>query len=113
MSSLTTANIGHELANTPQNSFSIWSTYDVTPLFTLGGGAVFVDSRWTSVANDARVPSYWRFDAMAAYKVTKNFKLQLNIYNLTDEYYFDSLAGAGYAIPGQGRYVSLSGRASF
>ncbi|WP_168202826.1 MULTISPECIES: TonB-dependent receptor [unclassified Tardiphaga] len=113
VSSLTTANIGHELANTPQNSFSIWSTYDVTPLFTLGGGAVFVDSRWTSVANDARVPSYWRFDAMAAYKVTKNFKLQLNIYNLTDEYYFDSLAGAGYAIPGQGRYVSLSGRASF
>ena len=113
VSSLTTANIGHELANTPQNSFSIWSTYDVTPLLTLGGGAVFVDSRWTSVANDARVPSYWRFDAMAAYKVTKNFKLQLNIYNLTDEYYFDSIAGAGYAIPGQGRYVSLSGRASF
>ena len=36
-----------------------------------------------------RVPSYWRFDAMAAYKVTKNFKLQLNVYNLTDEYYFD------------------------
>jgi catecholate siderophore receptor len=80
---------------------------------TVGGGAFYVDSRWTSVANDARIPDYWRFDAMAAYKVTRNFTLQLNVYNLTDEYYFDSAAGAGYAIPGAGRYVSLSGRASF
>jgi catecholate siderophore receptor len=111
--SLTTANIGNELANTPKNSFSIWSTYDMTPDLTVGGGAIFVDSRWTSVTNDGRVPSYWRFDAMAAYKVTKNLKLQLNVYNLTDEYYFDTLAGAGYAVPGQGRYVSLSGRVSF
>ncbi|WP_398472114.1 TonB-dependent receptor [Tardiphaga sp.] len=112
-SSLTPGNIGHELANTPENSFSVWSTYDMSPDLTVGGGAVFVDSRWTSVTNDGRVPSYWRFDAMAAYKVTQNFKLQLNVYNLTDQYYFDTLAGAGYAVPGQGRYVSLSGRVSF
>jgi catecholate siderophore receptor len=111
--SLTTSNIGHELANTPENSFSIWSTYDMSPDVTVGGGAIYVDSRWTSVTNDGRVPGYWRFDAMAAYKVTPNFKLQLNVYNLTDEYYFDSVAGAGYAVPGQGRYVSLSGRVSF
>ena len=25
----------------------------------------------------------------------------------------DTLAGAGYAVPGQGRYVSVSGRATF
>jgi catecholate siderophore receptor len=112
-SSLVAANVGHELQNTPQNSFSVWSTYDITPIVTVGGGAVFVDSRWINVANDGRVPGYWRFDAMASYKVTPNFKLQLNIYNIADEYYFDSLAGAGYAVPGQGRYVSLSGRASF
>lgn len=111
--SLTVANIGHELANTPQNSFSIWSTYDITPLVTVGGGAVFVDSRWINVANDGRVPGYWRFDAMASYKVTQNFKLQLNVYNLANEYYYDTLAGAGYAVPGQGRYVSVSARASF
>lgn len=112
-SSLVAANVGHELANTPQNSFSVWSTYDITPLITVGGGAVFLDSRWTSVTNDGRVPSYWRFDAMASYKVTKNLTMQLNIYNIADEYYYDTLAGAGYAVPGQGRYVALTGRASF
>lgn len=111
--SFTPGNIGHELANTPQNSFSVWSTYDITPLLTVGGGAVFMDARWTSVTNDGRVPSYWRFDAMASYKVTKNFTMQLNIYNIANEYYFDTLAGAGYAVPGQGRYVALTGRASF
>jgi catecholate siderophore receptor len=110
---VTRSNVGNELANTPENSFTIWSTYDMTPDLTVGGGAIYVDSRWTSVSNDGRVPGYWRFDTMAAYKVTQNFKLQLNVYNLTDEYYFDSLAGAGYAVPGQGRYVSLSGRVSF
>ena len=113
LASNTAANVGHQLANTPENSFSIWSTYDITPLWTAGGGAVFVDSRWSGVANDARIGSYWRYDAMASYKVTPNFKMQLNIYNLTDEYYFESIAGAGYAVPGAGRYVSLSGRVSF
>ena len=48
---------------------------------------------------------------MAAYKVTRIFTLQFNIYNIADEYYFDTAAGAGYAIWGAGRYVSLSGRA--
>lgn len=111
--SLTTANIGHQLAMTPRNSFSVFTTYDLDRQWSIGGGAFYVDSRFTSVTNDARIPDYWRFDAMAAYKVDRNLTLQFNIYNIADEYYFDSAAGAGYAIPGQGRYVSLSGRASF
>ena len=98
---------------TPRNSFSVFTTYDLDRQWTIGGGAFYVDSRFTSVTNDARIPDYWRFDAMAAYKVDRNLTLQFNIYNIADEYYFDSAAGAGYAIPGQGRYVSLSGRASF
>jgi catecholate siderophore receptor len=113
LNSQTVANIGHELAMAPKNTFSLFTTYDLTPQWTVGGGAFFVDSRWTSVTNDARIPSYWRLDAMAAYKVNRNFTVQLNVYNLTDEYYFDTAAGAGYAVPGPGRYVSLSGRAQF
>lgn len=113
INSVTTANIGHELAMTPKNSFSLFTTYDVTSKLTIGGGAYYVDSRWIGVANDARIPDYWRFDAMAAYKVNKNFTVQLNVYNIANEYYFDTAAGAGYAVPGAGRYVALSGRASF
>lgn len=111
--SVTTANIGNELAMTPTNSFSLFTTYQIDNKWTVGAGAYYVGSRWTAVANDARIPDYWRFDAMAAYRVNRNFTLQLNVYNLANEYYFDSAAGAGFAVPGAGRYVSLSGRASF
>jgi catecholate siderophore receptor len=113
VNSQTVANIGHELAVTPQNSFSIYTTYDITPQWTIGGGAFYVDSRWSSVTNDGRIPDYWRFDAMTSYKVTRNLAVQFNVYNLADEYYYDTVAGAGYAVPGAGRYYSLSARAQF
>jgi catecholate siderophore receptor len=112
-STINPGNIGHQLAMTPENSFSLWTTYDVTPELTVGGGAYYVDARWSSVANTARIPSYWRFDAMASYKVTRNFTLQLNVYNIADEYYYDTAAGAGFAVPGQERYASLTGRYQF
>ena len=35
-------NEGDPLANTPKHSFSLWSTYAVTPKLTLGGGAYYV-----------------------------------------------------------------------
>ncbi len=43
VSSLVVTNIGHQLGMTPQNSFSIYSTYDITSQFTIGGGAFYVE----------------------------------------------------------------------
>lgn len=113
LDSLNVANIGHELGMTPKNSFSLFTTYDLDSRWTIGGGAFYVDSRWTSVSNDARIPAYWRFDAMASYKVDKNLTMQVNIYNIADTRYYETAAGAGFAVPGAGRYVSLSARAQF
>ena len=59
--------VGQPLPNTPQRSFSMWTT--VTPLehLTLGAGAVYQDV--TTVNNPAsatvayvKVPNFWRFD---------------------------------------------------
>jgi catecholate siderophore receptor len=55
------------------------------------------------------VPSYWRFDAMASYKVTRNSTLQLNLYNLTDAFYFAQYY-QGHAVPASGRSAILSYR---
>jgi catecholate siderophore receptor len=110
VNTLTVANLGNRLANTPTNSGSIYTTYDVTPKWTVGGGAFYVGDRFTSTANAIQVPSYWRYDAMASYKVTEKFILQLNIYNIADTTNYESLAGAGWAVPGPSRYVSLTGR---
>lgn len=113
VSTVTVANIGNRLANTPQHSGSVWTTYDFTPKLTMGGGAFYVGDRFTSVANTSLAPGYWRVDAMAAYKVTDRFTMQLNVYNLADTVNYESLAGAGWVVPGPPRSVSLTGRVQF
>lgn len=102
------ANDGNDLPNTPKNSASLWTTYQVTPKLTIGGGAFYVDDVYGSVANTTMVDSYVRYDAMAAYKLTKNVDLQLNVQNLTDETYYDKAFSTHFANQAAGRTALLS-----
>ncbi|HGM5551527.1 TPA: TonB-dependent receptor [Pseudomonas putida] len=102
------ANDGNELPNTPKNSASLWTTYQVTPKLTLGGGAFYVDDVYGSVANTTMVDSYVRYDAMAAYKLSKNVDLQLNVQNLTNETYYDKAFSTHFANQAAGRTALLS-----
>ncbi len=101
------AEIGKELVNTPPNSFNLWSTYRMRSGFHFGGGARFVDRRFGNTINTRIVNSYWTFDAMASYPISKHLDLKLNLFNLSDEYYFDRIGG-GHIVPGPGRAVMLS-----
>ena len=105
---LNRANEGNELPNTPKNSASVWTTYQVTPKLTIGGGAFYVDDVFGSVANTTMVDSYVRYDAMAAYKLSKNVDLQLNVQNLTDETYYDKAFSTHFANQAAGRTALLS-----
>ncbi|KAB0490099.1 TonB-dependent receptor [Pseudomonas vancouverensis] len=102
------ANNGNELPNTPKNSASLWTTYQLTPKLTIGGGAFYVDDVFGSVANTTMVDSYVRYDAMAAYKLSKNVDLQLNVQNLTDETYYDKAFSTHFANQAAGRTALLS-----
>ncbi len=99
---------GNHIPSTPQNSFSFWTTYQLTQSLTVGGGANYVDSRYGDVTNRIEVPSYWRYDAMAAYRVSKNLDLQLNVQNLTDKRYFDQVYSSHMAHVAAGRTALLS-----
>ena len=94
--------------NTPAHAFSLWTTYDVTQNLQVGGGAFYNSSVWGDLrrraqcANTALVPAWWRFDAMAAYKMTPKVTLQFNVYNLTDKYYYES-AYTNWAVPAASR----------
>ncbi|BAN50193.1 TonB-dependent siderophore receptor [Metapseudomonas resinovorans] len=94
---------GNELPNTPKNSFSLWTTYEVVPKLTIGGGAFYVDDVFGDTNNTVYVPSYWRYDAMASYQLTENVDLQLNVQNLTDEVYYDKAYSAHFANQAAGR----------
>ena len=112
--------------NTPEHSLAIWTTYDITPQWQVGGGAFYASNAWADLGtpaapltitspftpNSALIPAYWRFDAMAAYKITPKSTLQFNIYNLTNEYYAAS-AYTNWYVPGPSRYASLTYRYSW
>ncbi|NMZ39015.1 TonB-dependent receptor [Pseudomonas proteolytica] len=102
------SNKGNEMPNTPKNSFSLWTTYDITSKLTVGGGAFYVDDVYGDAGNTVYVPSYTRYDAMASYKLTKNVDLQLNVQNLTDKTYYDKAYGAHFANQAAGRTALLT-----
>jgi catecholate siderophore receptor len=101
-------NDGNQLPNTPRNSASLWTTYNVTRKLTIGGGAFYVDEVFGSAANTTVVDAYVRYDAMASYKLTKNLDLQLNVQNLTDETYYDKAFSTHFANQAPGRTALLS-----
>lgn len=102
------SNKGNQMPNTPKNTFSLWTTYDVTPKLTIGGGAFYVDEVYGDAGNTVYVPSYTRYDAMASYKLTKNVDLQLNVQNLTDKTYYDKAYASHFANQAAGRTALLT-----
>lgn len=104
--------IGNELSNTPEHSFSLWTTYDINPALQVGAGAQYVGERYNNNANLRQAPDYWVYDAMASYRVHKNVSVRLNVQNLTDEKYIDYVGG-GHFIPGVGRTVLLGTSINF
>jgi len=103
----TATEVGKAIQNTPRHSFNIWTTYLLPHRITLGGGPRFVGRRFGNNINTRQVEAYWLLDAMASFPVSKHLDLRLNLYNLTNDYYFDRLGG-GHLIPGAGRSVLVS-----
>lgn len=83
------SNDGNRLKYIAKNSLSLWSTYKVTSSLTLGGGATYMSKRWMNDANTLQLPSYWRYDAMAAYTINRNIDIRLNVLNLSDKTIYD------------------------
>ena len=80
---------GVELRELPENTLSVWTTYQVNDLFGFGLGATYQDESYILTAENSPVlPSYTRVDASAYYDLSDKMRLQLNIENLTDTLYF-------------------------
>ncbi|MBN3763825.1 TonB-dependent siderophore receptor [Burkholderia sp. Ac-20365] len=95
---------GKTPANTPRNTLTLWTTYDFTPHWQIGGGPTYMSSRYAANNNFVQVGGYTRWDAMAAYHA-KRYDVQINVLNLTDKNYYDALipSDGGRAVPGYGR----------
>jgi len=104
------------LSFSPRKTLTLWSTYQLPDGFTIGGGVRYIDTMARTASTNAvgtistlNTQSYWIADAMAAYQVSKNASIQLNLYNLSNERYSASMNSAGLRyIPGAERSAKLS-----
>jgi catecholate siderophore receptor len=113
----TPAYVGKFIPNAARNALNLWAEYRFNPAWEIGGGGNYLDKRFADSGNTATVPSYVVWNAMASYRVNPNLVLQLNANNLFDKLYYDGIyytsPGENHAIPGPGRTVKLTARASF
>ncbi len=109
------AEIGQSLANVPEHTFNLWTTYNIIPSrLQVGFGAQYMGAVIGNPANPGRVvPDYWTMDAMVSYQFTPNFGLRLNVYNLADWRYIQTSSSTGHVIPGPGRSIALTASVKF
>ena len=118
-------NTGKQFPQTAKHSFTAWTSYEIGKA-SIGGGAFYTsrvyggyaDNR-TATQNSAGVvtinpattvlarsiPSYWRFDARASYKLSDAISFSINAQNLTDKRYFSQAYASHYATVAPGRTV--------
>lgn len=105
----------------PDLTATLWTSYTLGDL-TLGGGARYISEQDRvvtsgtdlSTQNMPKIPSYWVADAMAAYRVNDNVNLRLNVYNLFDEEYIETLNNGGSRVRmGTPRSAMLTTELSF
>jgi len=104
------------LSFAPKKALSLWTTYALPTGVTIGGGVRYIDALTrtasttiSGVTNTPYAQSYWIADAVAAYQISKNVNLQLNLYNLANQRYTASLNNNGNRyIPGAERSAKLS-----
>lgn len=111
-------NTGKRFPNTPEHSFSAFTSYKVTPDFTVGGGANYMGKVYGGYSDTRTIqsgavvvtkelaryaPSYWRFDGNASYKINDMFQLQVNVQNIFNKRYFDKAYASHYVNQAAGR----------
>lgn len=106
---------GNPLTNTPEHSFSLWTTYELTENLQIGYGATYQGEFYL---NNGAAPlftseAYWVHNAAVTYEITDRVGLRLNLNNLADEEYFQRIRNNGWATPGPARSAVLSLVANF
>jgi catecholate siderophore receptor len=109
------------IPNLARDAANLWVEYHLTHAWEVGAGVNYLDHRIGNIVTagvvPAVVPSYAVWSAMTSYKINGRLKLQINVINLFDKYYFDNIyytsASENHVIPGAGRTVKFTLRSSF
>ncbi|MCD2512186.1 TonB-dependent receptor [Comamonas endophytica] len=103
---------GDRPALSPKHSGSIWSTYAVTPKLRLGAGLTYRDKQSPEGSRALMSSGFATIDAMAEYTFDQKTSLKLNVTNVSDKLYADSLY-RGFYTAGAARAVQLTVKTRF
>ncbi len=107
-------NIGLELANIAHHQFNLLARYQLTDDLAFGAQATWrgeIKGGSLAATNGNTLPGFWRFDAMAEYRISETAALNFSVTNLTDETYYDAFYRSGspftYVAPGRSAMATL------
>jgi len=103
---------GKRLIAAPEHSISLWTTYDLGRRWQVGGGMTYASERASNGSNTNRLPGYAKGDVTIAYVPWRNTELRMNVINVSNERYFDSVYQA-HTPPAPGRAVLFTGNFRF
>jgi catecholate siderophore receptor len=119
---------GDPIVQVPDHSFSIFTTYDVTPTIQLGYGVTYTgESYLTQHSGVQAVPAttpvsyvgrstiplvkseaYSVHRLMATWRATERLDVRVNVNNVFDKTYYTRIRNNGWATPSDGRFASLT-----
>src|SRR6185503_13977426 len=115
--------IGHQIFFVPKNAASLWADYSFKGIvhgLSVGGGMIYQSHLFnaittvgtapnlTGISRTATIPETIEFDFVAAYELSRQYRIQFNINNLTDRLnYSQSFGNRGTPAPGRTYIVSL------
>jgi catecholate siderophore receptor len=103
------AEVGQNPGLSPSRQANLFTTYRIGDQWRIGGGftAVSQNKPANSVTSLNRAPGYVKADALVEYRISAGNTLKLNIDNLFDKVYYNTLYRA-FAAPGDARSVRLT-----
>ncbi|MGZ8369773.1 MAG: TonB-dependent receptor [Caulobacteraceae bacterium] len=107
-STTSVAAAGSRVPLVPRDTFSLWSKYQLTPMWGLGLGVTNQSSMYAAIGNKVKLPGFTRVDAAVFVDLTETLSAQLNIENLFDETYFPTSHGDNNIMPGSPRAARVS-----
>ena len=107
---------GRRLDFIPEHTVALWTSYEISDRWKVGGGIQYISDRISDVTATRFVvvtsPGYTVADLFAEYRATSAVTVRLNIYNATDESYFQSFQN-NHSIPSARRQAVLTVNAAF
>ncbi|BEU97124.1 TonB-dependent siderophore receptor [Acidovorax sp. DW039] len=97
---------------TPKHSGSVWSTYAITPKIRAGAGITYRGKQNPEGSRAVYASGFSVVDAMVEYAIDDKTSVKLNVSNLFDKVYAESLY-RGFYIPGAARSVQLTLKTRF